>query len=65
MSDAAFATAAYPAYTSAELERSIKENPLLSDAQRDKMKAELERREKVANGDVSVMTAGERLRRSH
>jgi hypothetical protein len=62
MSDCAFKTAAFPAYTTKELERSVKENPLLTDAQRNKMRAELERRMAVAAGDVSVMTDGERLR---
>lgn len=56
--DAAFATAAYPGNTTAELRRAI-------EAGRDttgKMAAEIERRERAAAGDVSVMTPGERLR---
>jgi hypothetical protein len=61
MSDAAFKTAAYPAYTSAELVGFIHDENTADDT-RAKMEAELTRRERVAEGDVSVMTAGERLR---
>ena len=58
MSDSAFKTAKYPAYTTAELEISIANG-------RDEfgfMRAEIDRRAKRDAGDVSVMTDGERLR---
>lgn len=58
MSDSAFATAAYPGYSSQDLLRFIAEGR--SDP---RIIAELVRRERVAEGDVSVMTAAERLRR--
>jgi hypothetical protein len=78
MSDAAFKTAAYPAYSTAELRDRIVmldrryENraPAAHDdyardmATIDRMRAEIERREKAAAGDRSVMTDGERLRHS-
>ena len=58
MSDAAFKSAPFAAYTSAELQAAINrgEDPRLA------MRFEIARREKVAAGDVSVMTPGERLR---
>ena len=66
MSDAAFKTAAYPAYTTAELRNWLKEygegKRQLAFGQYDKVCAELTRRAKRDAGDVSVMTDGERLR---
>lgn len=77
MSDAAFKTAAYPAFTTAELADRITlldrryENRAPGGDAYDadmatlaKMRAEIERREKVAAGDRSVMTDGEKLRLS-
>ncbi len=58
MSDAAFKTAAYPAYTTAELKAAIAGGS----ANSEKMVAEINRRAKRDAGDVSVMTDGERLR---
>lgn len=58
MADAAFRNAKYPAYTTDELKAFLAEG-------RDgegHMAAEIDRRERVAAGDVSVMTDGERLR---
>lgn len=60
MSDAAFATAAYPGYTLAELVAFVVEGRDTTG----KMLAEIARRERVAKGDVSAMTPGERLRAS-
>lgn len=57
MSDAAFKTGKYPAYTTPQLMVAIK-----SGQGNDAMVAEVERRQKVAAGDWSVMTDGERLR---
>jgi redox-sensitive bicupin YhaK (pirin superfamily) len=60
MSDAAFKTARYPAYSNTELETFIASG-------RDEfgyMADELGRRKRVAAGDMSSMTAGERLRYS-
>ena len=57
MSDAAFKTAKYPAYTTAQLQAFIAKgegNPT--------MEAEVARRVLVAAGVTSVMTDGERLR---
>jgi hypothetical protein len=61
MSDAAFKGAPYGAYTTDELKAFIEKNPQLPETA-NKMRAELFRREKVAAGDVQVMTDGERLR---
>lgn len=58
MSDAAFATAAYPSYTTKELLAFIS-----AGRGNEKMVAEVARRDRVAAGDVSVMTSAERLRR--
>lgn len=66
MSDSAFKTAAYPGYTTAQLRAFIADpdggsqenNKAIADA----MTAEVLRRDRVAAGDVSVMTNGERLR---
>lgn len=57
MSDAAFRTGKYPAYTTAQLEGFI-----AAGEGHPAMIGEIERRAKVAAGDVSVMTPGERLR---
>lgn len=53
-----FNTAPYPAYTTAQLQAAV-------DAGRgnEKMVGEIARRAKVAAGDLSVATPGERLRR--
>lgn len=56
MSDSAFATAAYPGYTTTELESKI-----AAGNGNDKMVAEVARRAQVVRGNFSVMTAGERL----
>lgn len=61
MSDSAFKGAPYSAYTTDELKAFIEKNPQLPETA-NKMRAELFRREKVAAGEVSVMTDGERLR---
>lgn len=62
MSDAAFKTGAYPAYTIDELKAFVAEGrePSIAAA----MTAEIARRDRVAAGDVSAMTPGERLRHS-
>jgi hypothetical protein len=66
MSDAAFRTAKYPAYTTAELSRWVADHTagksLLAANQYHDVCGEITRRAKVAAGDVSVMTDGERLR---
>lgn len=62
--DAAFKTAPYPSYTTMQLQIFIKEPHQLNAATVAKMQAEVDRRAKVAAGDVSVMTPGERLRRA-
>lgn len=66
MSDSAFTSAPYAAYTTEQLEQSISiakaDGFYESDNTFAKMEAEVTRRGKVAQGDVSVMTAGERLR---
>jgi sporulation-control protein spo0M len=56
--DSAFATAAYSGYTTDELRQMVSRPSANARA----MWAEIDRRERVANGDVSAMTAGERLR---
>lgn len=56
--DAAFKTAPFPGYTTAELEAFIARGSAKAPA----MRLEIERRAKVAAGDRSVMTDGERLR---
>ena len=67
MRDAAFRTAAYPAYTTAELSRWLKDHTegktMLAASQYDKVCAELTRRARRDAGDVSAMTDGEKLRR--
>lgn len=64
MSDSAFKTAAYPGLTTAQLEEAYARNSKIIGHGEicEKMQAELDRRFAVSNGDVSVMTAGERLR---
>ena len=66
MSDAAFKTAAFPAYTTADLRRWLAQHTegqkMLAADQYHKVCAELTRRAKRDAGDVSVMTDGERLR---
>ena len=66
MADAAFKTAAYPAYTTADLSRWLAAHTegksLLATDQYHAVCNELTRRGKVASGDVSVMTSAERLR---
>lgn len=52
-----FNTAPYPAYTTAQLEAAIAEG-----RGNEKMVGEVARRAKVAAGDYSVATPGERLR---
>jgi hypothetical protein len=61
MSDSAFKSAPYSGYTNAELAKFINDaNTSVYNVA--KMRAELERRQQVAQGNVSVMTDGERLR---
>ena len=55
--DSAFAPAAYPAYTTDDLRHMLRTRPGCAPIMN-----EIYRRERVAAGDVSVMTAGERLR---
>jgi len=59
VSDAAFKTAAYPAYTTAELTKWVEEGTAQNPA---KVLDELRRRARRDAGDTSVMTDGERLR---
>lgn len=61
MSDTAFKTAPYPAYTTAELRRWIAEGVDTEEANA-RISGEIARREAVEAGDVSQMTPGERLR---
>lgn len=63
MSDAAFKSAAYPSYTTEQLRAFVANDEGRAAHITAAMRAEIERREKVAAGDVSVMTPGERLRR--
>lgn len=62
MADAAFKTGAYPAYTIDELKAFVAQvrEPSIAAV----MTAEIARRERVAAGDISAMTPGERLRHS-
>jgi hypothetical protein len=66
MSDAAFATAAYPAYTTRQLMGFVERHEDMSAPMEpetvDTMFAEILRRERVLKGDVTAMTQGERLR---
>jgi hypothetical protein len=59
MSDAAFKTGAYPGYTTDQLRKMMETSHL---EVKMRMSDEILRRERVAAGDVSVMTPGERLR---
>jgi hypothetical protein len=62
MSDAAFKSAPYSAYTTMQLNQFIVNPQQLNAETVDKMQAEVDRRAKVKAGDKSVMTDGERLR---
>lgn len=64
MSDSAFKTGAYPGYSIEELRERVSAYEFweLSPDKVDAMRREIARREAVAAGDVSQMTAGERLR---
>lgn len=55
--DNAFKTAPYPGYTTDELRHMLRTRPGCGP-----IMDEIYRREKVLAGDMSVMTAGERLR---
>lgn len=59
--DAAFKTAPFSGYTTAQLTRFLNVGAM-DDAKANAMAAELVRREAVASGDRSKMTPGERLR---
>lgn len=61
MSDNAFRTAYFPGYTTAQLKEKLNGVGMLMETVI-LMEYEIDRREKVAAGDVSVMTPGERLR---
>jgi hypothetical protein len=61
MSDAAFKSAPFAAYTSAQLREAVERGENSADA-RAKMIMEIARRAQRDAGDVSVMTPGERLR---
>lgn len=63
--DASFPTAKYASYTTEELKNFVLEKPGVPNigaAARNCMRDEIARRAKRDAGDVSVMTAGERLR---
>lgn len=64
MADTAFKAAAFPGLTTAQLEREYAAKSKIFGYGDfcEKAQAELDRRYAVANGDVSVMTPGERLR---
>lgn len=67
MSDAAFRSAKYPGYTTAQLKQVLIDSKGgdvrgITEDHRFEMADEIARRSKVADGDVSVMTSGERLR---
>lgn len=63
MSDAAFKTASYPAYTTDQLRAMLANTECVRhQIYRDAVAIEIARREKRDAGDVSVMTPGERLR---
>lgn len=61
MSDAAFKTAPYAAYTTDHL-RAVVDHIGADSATRDKMAREIARRAEVAAGDMTNATPGERLR---
>lgn len=58
--DSAFKSAPYSGYTTRELQQSFRRQE--NEETRDKMLAELVRRRRVAAGDMSVATDGEKLR---
>lgn len=58
--DAAFPTARFPSYTTAQLRQFVAHPTPATDVPA--LQAEISRREKVAAGDMSVMTSAERLR---
>ena len=64
--DSAFCTAPFPGHTTEELHQFLAERIAgtrnMSHERRALMEGEIARRERVAQGDVSVMTPGERLR---
>lgn len=62
MSDAAFKTAPYAAYTTKQLKTFIADPKQLNAVTVARMQGEVDRRAKAAVGDWSVMTDGERLR---
>lgn len=64
MSDTAFKTAAYPGYTTNELQVAYLEvsNLIGMGATAEKIQAELDRRYAGSIGDISAMTKAERLR---
>lgn len=59
MSDAAFKSAPYAGYTTTELSDATRNGET---ATADKMRQEIARRERVASGDMTDATPGERLR---
>lgn len=61
MSDTAFKTAPFPGFTSAQLRAALDDGGR-DRISRDKIETELARRDRIAAGDVSMMTPGERLR---
>lgn len=61
MSDAAFKTAAFPGFTTAQLRAALDDGGR-DRISRNKIETEIARRDRVAAGDVSMMTDGERLR---
>lgn len=68
--DAAFKTAKYPGYTTAELQKILVDSKGgnmagITEDHRFEIADEIARRAKVKAGDVSVMTDGERLRHRH
>ena len=65
MSDTAFKTAAYPAYSTAELREWLRRPTSdMSEEKAIRITREIERRAKRDAGDWSVMTDGERLRQT-
>ncbi|MCO5159660.1 MAG: hypothetical protein M9939_00870 [Mesorhizobium sp.] len=59
MSDATFPTPAFPGYTTGEL-RFMLAGLAGGYLEKQKLEAEIERREKVASGDETAMTPGEK-----
>ena len=62
MSDTAFKTAAFPGYTTKELQDMVDECMAMNISPNPVIVAEITRRARAAEGDQSVMTQGERLR---